>query len=142
MASGEATEIATYSTWLTFSKPSISRALSLLVVLIILFNFAANESPTSSLKSSEVSQHIGRRRLVQRIGVADFHIQAQRLHFFDQHVEGFGHARFEAVVAFDNAFVNARAALHIVRFDGEQFLQRVSRSLCFHCPHFHFAKGL
>src|SRR5512137_637486 len=33
MASGEATPIATYSTWLTFSRPSNSRALSFELII-------------------------------------------------------------------------------------------------------------
>ena len=39
-------------------------------------------------------------------------------------------------------FVDARAALHVVGLDGEQFLQRVGRAVGFHRPDFHFAEAL
>src|SRR5581483_9448484 len=35
MASGDATEIATYSTWLTLSRPSNSRALSFVLIILL-----------------------------------------------------------------------------------------------------------
>ena len=38
--------------------------------------------------------------------------------------------------------VDARAALHVVGLDGEQFLQRVRRAVGFERPHFHFAEAL
>ena len=38
--------------------------------------------------------------------------------------------------------VDARAALHVVRLDGEQFLQRVGRAVGFERPDFHFAEAL
>src|SRR5436309_1345756 len=121
MASGEATEMATYSTWLTLSSPNISRALSL-VLLIILFWLCGERVAKFFNRLREVHQGIGSGGLIQRVGVTHFHIETQRLHFFDQHVEGFGHTRFQAVIAFDNALIDARAALHVVGLDGKQFL--------------------
>src|SRR5258707_2347979 len=86
MASGDATEIATYSTWLTLSRPSNSRALSL--VLIILFVIMASGLALKflSLKLLRLDRRQGLRfgGLIQRIGIADLHIQTQRLHFFHQ----------------------------------------------------------
>src|SRR5688500_760544 len=113
--SGDATEIATYSTWLTLSSPSNSRVDSLVFIITIL----NNGFPRSLL--TEIRQRLRRlRRLLQRVGVTHLHIHAQRLHFLDEHVERLGNARLEAVVTFDNALVNARASLHVVRFDRKQ----------------------
>src|SRR5579863_609535 len=120
MASGEATEIATYSTWFTLSRPSNSRALSL--VLIILFYFGGQTrlefTGLKLLCSNRRQCRVRLRRLVNRVGITDLHVQTERLHFLHQHIEGFRHTGFEAVVAFDDAFVNARAALHVVGLDG------------------------
>src|SRR5262245_5092664 len=113
MESGDATEIATYSTWLTLSRPSNSRALSF--VLIIGFVLSDGRLWMS---------HRGQRghgfcRLVHRVGITDLHVQAQRLHLLDQHVEGFRDAGFQAVIAFYNAFVNTGPALNVIGLDGE-----------------------
>src|SRR2546422_3912149 len=137
--SGEATEMATYSTWFTLSSPSNSRVDSLVIIISFSGSGAAR---LQIFLLTEISQNTGLDRLVERVRVADFHIHAQRLHFLDEHVKGFRDARFEAVVTFDNALVNAGAALHVVRLDGEQFLQRVGRAIGFHGPHFHFAETL
>ena len=73
---------------------------------------------------------------------ADFDVEAERLHFLDEHVEGLGGAGFQVVVAFDDGFVNARSALDVVGFDGEQLLERVSGSVSFERPDFHFPETL
>src|SRR6185437_2030131 len=137
MASGEATWIATYSTWFTFSRPSNSRAFSF--ELIIQFSFA--KFRLDSRQCSRCGALFGS-RLLNGVGVTNLDVEAERLHFLDQHIEGFRNAGLQRVVAFDNAFVNPRAALHVVGFDGEQFLQRVSGAVGFHGPHFHFPEAL
>src|SRR6185312_15897572 len=138
MASGEATWIATYSTWFTFSRPSNSRAFSFELIILIQFSFAKFQLDSG--------QRGGRTlfggRLVDGVGVTHLDVEAERLHFLDQHVEGFRNAGLQSVVALDNAFVNPRASLHVVGFDGEQFLQRVSGAVSFHGPDFHFAEAL
>ena len=68
--------------------------------------------------------------------------RAQGLHFLHQNVERFRDAGLERVVAFDDAFVDARAALHVVGLHGQEFLQRVGRAVGFHRPHFHFTEAL
>src|SRR5262245_41293751 len=119
MESGEATEMATYSTWLTLSRPSNSRVDSL--VLIIGLGVA---SGAGCDLAADVGQGVLRcGGVLERVGVTDFDIHAEGLHFFDEDVKGLGDAGFEAIVAFDNALVDAGAALHVVGFDGEQFLQ-------------------
>src|SRR5678816_4399390 len=52
-----------------------------------------------------------------------FHVQAQRLELADQHVERFGQAGGERRVAFDDRFVNLRAAGDVVRLRRQQFLE-------------------
>src|SRR6266700_6982752 len=106
--SGDATEIATYSTWFTLSSPSNSRVDSL-VIINILFQLA--ERPAVKFQLTEVGQSRRRSRLIERVGVTHFHIHAQRLHFLDEHVKRLRYARFEAVVTFDDALVNPSASL-------------------------------
>src|ERR1035437_8986201 len=69
-------------------------------------------------------------------------IQAERLHFLDEDVEGLGRAGFEIVVTLDDRLVNPRASLDVVGFDGEEFLQGVGGAVCFQRPHFHFPEAL
>src|SRR5208282_3814563 len=128
MASGEATEMATYSTWLTFSRPSNSRADSLV------FMWRLFQCPQGGGLSGG--------GLFHRVGVSDFDIHGQGLHFLDQNVERFRHAGFQGVVPFDNALVNPSAALDVVRLDGEQFLQAIGGAVGLHRPNFHFAEAL
>src|SRR5947208_11160736 len=108
--SGEATEMATYSTWLTLSKPSSSRVDS----LVIIISFSLAGAPRLQFLLAEVGQSRGLRRLIQRVGITHFDIHAEGLHFLDEHVERFGDARFETVITLDDAFVNARAALDVI----------------------------
>src|ERR1043166_1655842 len=138
IASGEATEIATYSTWLTLSSPSNSRVDS----LVIIYLFHGGRARLLNFQLSEGGQSSGRRRLVERVGIPDFHIHAEGLHFLHQHVKRLRNACFEAVVTLDDALVDARAALHIIRFDREQFLERIGSAVSFHGPNFHFAEAL
>ena len=42
----------------------------------------------------------------------------------------------------DDGVVHLRTALHVVGLDGEEFLQRVSGTVSFHSPHFHFTEAL
>ena len=55
-------------------------------------------------------------RVFHRIAVTHLHIEAERLHFLDEHVEGFRDAGLQRVVALDDAFVDARAALDVIGF--------------------------
>src|ERR1700719_4371974 len=73
---------------------------------------------------------------------ADFYVETQALHFLDQHVERFGCARLERVVAFDDRLVDASASLHVVGFHCEKFLQRVSRAVGLKRPNFHLTETL
>src|SRR5712692_7381072 len=90
MASGEATEIATDSTWLTLSRPSNSRVDSLVVIIV------QKRGHFSPELISELSQgRLGRGRLFERVRIAHFDVHAQGLHLLDEHIERFGHAGFE-----------------------------------------------
>src|SRR5688572_3795571 len=84
----------------------------------------------------------GSRAVAEGIAFLELDVQAERLDFLDQHVERFGRAGLQRVVALDERLVDFRAALHVVGFDREQFLERVRRTIGFERPHFHFAKTL
>src|SRR5262245_18114058 len=73
---------------------------------------------------------------------ADFYVQAQTLHFLNQNVERLGGSRLERVITLDNGFVNSSPSLHVIRFNGEQFLQSIGGSVSFQRPHLHFTKTL
>src|ERR1039458_468527 len=81
-------------------------------------------------------------RVVYWIGVTHLHVESERLHFLYEHVEGLRYAGLQAVVAFHNALVYPRPPLHVVGFDRQQFLERVTGSVGFHGPDFHFAETL
>src|SRR5215217_7991954 len=72
----------------------------------------------------------------------DFHVQAQRLHFLDQDLEGLGNARLGDVLALDDGFVDLHATVDVIRLDREEFLERVGRAISFERPHFHFTEAL
>src|SRR5580765_8204336 len=74
--------------------------------------------------------------------VQKFHVQAKRPHLLDQHVEGFRNAGLEIVLAAHDRLVHFGAARHVVRLNGKDFLQRVSRAVRLERPHFHFAEAL
>src|SRR6184192_1212139 len=59
---------------------------------------------------------------------ANFDVEAETLHFLDQHVKRFRCARFERVITFHDRFVNPSAPLHIIGFYSQQFLKSVSSS--------------
>ena len=60
----------------------------------------------------------------------------------DQNVEGFRHARFRGGFALHNGLVNLGAAINVIRFGGEQFLQNIGGAISFQRPDFHFSKAL
>src|SRR5215472_14829545 len=70
------------------------------------------------------------------------HVEAKRLKFTDQDVERLRHPGIEVSLAFDYRLVNLRPAGHVIRLCGQQFLQDVSRAICFKGPHLHFAESL
>src|SRR5467141_5300292 len=71
-----------------------------------------------------------------------FHVQTERLQLADQDVERFGHARLDAGFALHDGLVNFCAAIDVVRFRGQQFLQDVRRAVGLEGPNFHFAEAL
>ena len=77
-----------------------------------------------------------------RLFAADADIEAEALHFLDEHIEGLRSAGFERVVALDDALVNAGAAGDIVGLDREEFLERVGGSVGLERPDFHFSETL
>ncbi len=52
-----------------------------------------------------------------------FDIEAERLQFLDENVEGLGETRFEREVTLDDGFVHARTTEDVIGFDREEFLQ-------------------
>src|SRR5580765_2355600 len=69
-------------------------------------------------------------------------VQAERLEFADEHVEGLGQTRRERRVTLDDRFVNLRAPGHIVGLRGEELLEDVRRAIRFERPDFHFSEPL
>jgi hypothetical protein len=69
-------------------------------------------------------------------------VEAERAHFLDQHVEGFGDTGLERVVAAHNCLVHLGAARDVVRLHGQHFLQSVGCAVGFKRPDLHFAEAL
>src|SRR5271157_856053 len=75
-------------------------------------------------------------------GLDQFHIQAKRLQFANQHVERFRHARLHRGLAFDDGLVDFGASVNVVRLRREQLLQDERRAICFQSPDFHLSEAL
>src|SRR5215471_946264 len=69
-------------------------------------------------------------------------IEAERAQFLDQHIEGFGDAGFEIVVAADDRLIDFGAARDVVRLHRQHFLQGVRRTVSLQRPDLHLAKAL
>src|SRR5262249_27488453 len=82
----------------------------------------------------------GSRPLLGRL--VEFDVEAERAQLLDQHVEGFGNARLEGVVAADDRLVDLGAARHVVRLHGQDLLQRVGGAVGLEGPHLHLAEAL
>src|SRR5437764_1360234 len=72
----------------------------------------------------------------------DLDVEAQRLHFLDQHLEGLGDAGLGDVLALDDRLIDLHAAEDVVGLDGEQLLQRVRRAVGLEGPDLHLAEAL
>src|ERR1700735_1644079 len=92
----------------------------------------------------------GSAKLIRRFGLLElgllplhqFNVEAERLQLAHKNVEGFRHARFDPRLALYDGLVDFRAAVNVVRFRREQFLQNVSRTVGFERPDFHFSEAL
>src|SRR3954469_14927703 len=74
--------------------------------------------------------------------VHDAHIETQRLHLLDEHLERFRDAGLGDVLALDDGLVHLHAAEHVVGLDGEDLLQRVGRAVRLEGPHLHLTEPL
>src|SRR5476649_2114818 len=70
------------------------------------------------------------------------HVETEGLKLLDQNVERFRETRLEGVLPFDDCLVHPGPARHVVRLDGEEFLQRVSSAVGFHGPDLHLPESL
>src|SRR5580658_7415149 len=69
-------------------------------------------------------------------------VDTERTDFFDEDVEGFRHSGIHLVMTVDDVLVHLRAAVHVIRLDGEHFLQRVRGAIRLERPHFHLTEAL
>ena len=72
----------------------------------------------------------------------DLHVQAERLHLFDEHLEALGDPGLGDVRALHDGLVDLHAAEHVVGLDREQLLQRVRRAVGLERPDLHLAEAL
>src|ERR1700741_2612107 len=92
------------------------------------------DGPLPSRKTS-----VGRRAAS---AVFQLHVQAQRTHLLDQHVEAFRNAGLEGVVAADDRLVDLGPAGDVVRLHRQHFLQGVGGAVGFQRPDLHFPEAL
>src|SRR5579875_649255 len=71
-----------------------------------------------------------------------FHVEAERLHLLDQHLETLRDAGFGDVLALDDRLVDLDPAKHVVGLDREQLLERVGGAVGFQRPHLHLTEAL
>src|SRR5690348_2612920 len=76
--------------------------------------------------------------LFQRLD--QLHVEAERLQFADQNVEGLRYARLDRGFTLNNGFVNLGAAINVVALGREQLLQNERRSVRFQGPDFHLSE--
>src|SRR3984957_4034857 len=72
----------------------------------------------------------------------EFDVDGQGPNLLHQDIERLRHAGFHFVVAVDNRLVHLRAAVDVVRFDGEHFLQGVRGAIRLQLPLLLLAESL
>ena len=70
------------------------------------------------------------------------HVEAERLHLLDEHLERLGDARVGDVLALDDGLVDLDATGHVVGLDRQQLLQGVGGAVRLHRPDLHLAEPL
>src|ERR1700681_1766594 len=79
--------------------------------------------------------------LLARVG-ENLDVQAQTLHFLDEHLETFWDPGLGDVFSLDDRLVDLDPAEHVVGLDGEQLLQGVGSAVGLEGPHLHLAETL
>src|SRR6185436_3730568 len=72
----------------------------------------------------------------------EMNVEGEALQLLYENVERLGDSRLGWILPFDDRFIDSRASGDVVRFDGEQLLQRVRSSVRFQRPDFHFSEAL
>src|SRR5215467_3565157 len=70
------------------------------------------------------------------------HIQAERLHLLNQHLERLRDAGLGDVLALDDGFVDLDSAEDVVGLDRQQFLQRIRGAIGLERPDLHLTEAL
>src|SRR5690606_21118393 len=76
------------------------------------------------------------------VSAENLDVQAERLHFLHEHLEGLGNAGLRDVLALDDRLVHLDAAEDVVGLDREQLLQGVSGAVGLEGPHLHLTEAL
>src|SRR5687768_4082157 len=92
--------------------------------------------------SGSFKGHVSEKHHLYDLVLAERYAQTKRLQFLHEHVERLRNPRLGQILALDDCFIDARAAGHVVRLHGQDLLERVRGTVCFECPHFHFAETL
>src|SRR5690625_1532114 len=70
------------------------------------------------------------------------HVQTERLHLLDEHLEGLRDARLGDVLALDDGLVDLDTTHDVVGLDGEELLERVSSAVGLQGPDLHLIEAL
>ena len=73
---------------------------------------------------------------------AHVHVERQRLHLLQEHLEGLRDGGLGDVLALDDRLVGLHAADRVVGLDREHLLEGVRRAVCLERPHLHLAEAL
>src|SRR3954466_11054549 len=84
-------------------------------------------------RRTSLSRLRGRNELLVRglLGAGQLHVETERAHLLDEHVEALRNAGLEGVVAAHDRLIDLGATRHVVRLDGEHFLQSVGSPVSF-----------
>src|SRR5690606_14874553 len=93
------------------------------------------------LAIDELFVPLGKRYLFA-LGIVDGHVESESPQFLNKHVERFRNTSSGAGLSLHYAFVDLRAAIHIVRLDCKKFLECVCGTVCLERPNFHFPETL
>ncbi len=114
---------------------------SVLVCAFRNFNKSFTDLLPSELAQSAAGFYPDSSDLFEReLLVFQFDVDTQRTNLFQQYVEGFWHARLHLMVAVHDVFIHLGTTVHVIRLNGEHFLQGVCCAVCFQRPHFHLPK--
>src|SRR3989344_7712900 len=151
ISSGDARRSAMDSKSLMCVSPeiSVSRSASVVGVVVVVgvaMGWGERRLPRTDTLTPEASagfrDGLVRIRLRAAAPAAEHNVQRKTFEFVHEHMEGRRDIRAFDLLARNDGLVRCRATVHVVRLDGEHFLERVRSAVSLERPHLHLAEAL